>query len=293
MKNFKLGFIALLMATALISCNENGWLWDDPLADEDIFVAYQGKTNVYRGGNVDCSQIGDVLGLNGLSFPVSIKNDYTGGSFVNLWDESIPGLEVRVVGGNTVDWWTDGNIAIGNKCYKVGAVILKSATWSNVFYYGNNGADMDKGLKTYTGQALSNLTFCLVECKSEPEQVFAMKIYLSPGLGVWAITGEGGGLESLGYYPFTPGSNHSFYMWGDTYYLAGNIEIGNFDADPLMEVKVTLTKPGYYFTELELFVGTVGEFTNNYNLYPNTLIPSTSTSTQETFYDIVYGVVQN
>lgn len=243
-----------------MSCNDNGWLWQDP--ELDITIQEQGKSNLFKGGNVECEQIGSVLGIENLTFPYSFKNDFNGSNFKIPWSELIPGIEVRV-DGNKVDWWTNGNIQIGTDCYKVGAAILKSSTWSNIYYYGSGGAIMDKGLLTYTGQALSNLTFCLVRCENQPQLVIAAKAYITTvGQWDWAVSGGTGSSSNslfIGYNNYVSNTTNVYplnYMYNGG--QIGTIQASDYWENNIHYLEITLDtySADWSFIGTYLYVGT-------------------------------------
>lgn len=227
-----------------------------------------------RGGNRTCD---DVAAAFNTSFDYSgVKLDYNG-SFSGMFPD---GLEVTVTDGKFVEFEMTDCILIGDKYYKVGAVIVKGSNDSNVYYYPG-GTLGDSGLAAPVNASgspagLSNLSFCFVECVQEPK-IIALKSYMTRS---WAVTG--GGPDNnyfIGCLPFVDGAEYTLYLNGQLATPAGTLEIGNFDQDQLKEVRITSTISGSYFTDSYLYVGPAGTCTTDYSNYPYHKIPPASSST--------------
>lgn len=252
----------------MMSCNlltDEEW---DNLTDITNGIETFNKSKIYRGGNVECSQVN-------LEYPelslleTTGRNDYNPSTdgFLSSWPS---GLEVKVYDDKSVSFSIVGTLDLGlvdGKCYKVGAVIVKGSDASNIYSY-TGGTTHDINLippdNSSGGPAgLSNLTFCFVECKDQPQLILALKSFMTTR---WAVTG--GGPDNnyfIGYVPFTPNVNYILYQDGDLAKPVGKLIIGNFDTDNLMEVKITSDFPlDLKFTDPFLFVGTLVDWNTNY-----------------------------
>lgn len=265
MKKSKILFAVLFIVGTIVSCDMVPWddiasLGEDPTLINKI-------PKVYPGGNAECSTIN----LPGL-VQTTGRNNYVPSTdgFEKGWPS---GLLVKVYDDKSVSFQIDGAINLGDgKCYKVGAVIVKGGDASNVYNYTDNGGvTMDAGLVSPNNSSggpagLSNLTFCFVECKDQPQLILAFKSYMTTS---WAVTG--GGPDNnyfIGYVPFTPNVNYILYQDGDLAKPVGKLVIGNFDTDILMEVKITSDFPlDLKFTKRYLFVGTLEDWNTNYLPY--------------------------
>ena len=166
MRKIRFLFTGILIAAAITSCNDVNW---DEVEDLNFAPTTFNKSKEYRGGNVDCSQ----LGMPGL-VETTGRNNFNAGAFEFSWPE---GLEVKVDEGKYVSFYIpESTIKIGDLCYKIGAVIVKGGDASNVYYYPG-GATGDKKLAAPNNSSggpagLSNLTFCFIEVEcEEPEQI--------------------------------------------------------------------------------------------------------------------------
>lgn len=206
MKNMKILLISLLAAVAVFSCTFTEW---DDITSLDVAPKTLKKApRLYPGGNVACSQLGlvDLVQTTG-------RNDYTSsGTFVNSWPE---GLLVHVYSDGSVGFQIDGSLNLGDgKCYKVGAVIVKGGDASNVYDYTDiGGAIMDRGLVAPInngGQqaALSNLTFCFMECRESEPVVIAIKARYRAGTegDYYLAAGTSSSASSDGEFIFTGAS---------------------------------------------------------------------------------------
>jgi len=161
-----------------------------------------------KGGNRTCEDVGWAFKGDSSWFDLcGVKIDYNDDGF----DGEFPnGLNVIVTDGTFVSFRMDNCIMIGDKYYKVGAVIVKGSNAANVYFYPE-GTMGDSGLASPVNASgkpagLSNLSFCFVEC--EPSGlVIALKTYFSDGS--WAVSG-GLGIEG-----------HSLHMGYNLYYYNG------------------------------------------------------------------------
>lgn len=177
MRSLRLILTAIIIVGGITSCSMIEW---DDIVSADIGPTLIKKSPVFRGGNVDCTQL-DFLGYKVMT---TARNDYNPktDSFANGWPT---GLLVKVYDGKSVSFQIDGSINLGDgKCYKVGAVIVKGGDASNIYNYSDlGGVTMDRGLVAPNNASgrpagLSNLTFCLIEieCEEKPEFLIALKV---------------------------------------------------------------------------------------------------------------------
>lgn len=162
----------------------------------------------------------------------------------------------------------DDCILIGDKYYKVGAVIVKGSNAANVYYYPN-GTMKDSGLASPVNASgnpagLSNLTFCFIECK-QPDLVISFKGQV---VGSWVST-VGGILDRpVGYFDFTPGYiGNKIYYQADINQEVGNIIVSDSDTDGLLEVTIDNSdQPDLKFQyDQYLFIGTLEQLSHIYN----------------------------
>jgi len=227
-----------------------------------------------NGGNRTCKEVETAFDTK-FDF-CGDKLDYNG-SFSGQFPD---GLEVTVTGGKFVAFEMDDCIKIGDHYYKVGAVIVKGSNSANVYFYPD-GTLGDSGLAAPLNASgspagLSNLTFCFVKCTPTPK-IIALKSYMTKD---WAVSG--GGVTNgyfIGCLPFVVGANYPLYLNGELSTPAGTLQIGNFDADPLLEVKITSTIANSYFTESFLYVGPEGSCTTAFKSYPYYILPPANSST--------------
>jgi hypothetical protein len=128
-----------------------------------------------NGGNRTCAEVATAFNT---SFDLcGDKLDYGDYGFSGSFPD---GLNVTVTNGKYVAFDMADCIMIGDKYYKVGAVIVKGSDQANVYYYVG-GILSDSGLAAPVNASgspsgLSNLTFCFVECDTQmPEVVIAVK----------------------------------------------------------------------------------------------------------------------
>ena len=201
----------LFAIAAISSCNLIPWedLTENMNKDIDTFT----KSKIYKGGNVDCSQVADEYPQLNL-MQTTGRNDYdpSTDSFAFGWPA---GLAVKVMDDGSVSFQIDGAIDLGDGlCYKIGAVIVKGSTASNIYTYPG-GAIQDIGLvapdnASGTPAGLSNLTFCFIECEEEEEVLIAVKSWYwmseeSRINKVWSDYNYTMSTSPAGFYEFTTG----------------------------------------------------------------------------------------
>jgi hypothetical protein len=201
MKYYKILLTTIIVALSISACNMVDW---NDIVSLEVSPSLIKKTpKLYPGGNAECSTIN----IPGLAKTTG-RNNYVPSTdgFEKGWPA---GLLVKVENDKSVSFQIDGAIDLGDgKCYKVGAVIVKGGDGSNVYNYTDmGGATMDKGLVSPNNSsggpaALSNLTFCFVECKEEPLLV-AVKLFYWHFDGVYVTNYSWG--ASAGDYIFSNG----------------------------------------------------------------------------------------
>lgn len=281
MKKLTYLLAALVMVAALGSCQQedNDVLLKKGNADDYGISLPVSKGGIVpqiiegsnNGGNRTCAEVAawfhtafDVCGE---------RVNYNNGEFDKLFPD---GLKVIVTDGTFVAFEVAEFIQIGEKYYKVGAVIVKGSNQANVYWYPD-GSFGDSGLASPVNASgkpsgLSNLTFCLVEFVPEfKEAVLVMKTYLSPKDALyreWAGTrGEGSEVNSLrlGYlkYNFRGEKQYPLYFgkWGGE---VGKITVSDFKEmdEHFLEVKVEITSGGWSFYESFLYAGTADGYEN-------------------------------
>ncbi len=221
-----------------------------------------------NGGNRTCAEVGLAF-MNDASYFdfCGEKIDYSDGSFKGQFPE---GLNVST-DGKYVSFEAGQCIRIGDKFYRVGAVIVKGSNAANVYFYPD-GTLGDSGLSAPVNASgkpagLSNLSFCFVECKL----VIAFKSYLTQD---WACTSGGpGNISFVGYYDFIPDHEgykiyftaHTNPVSADLTKPVGNLKISDIDDDGLLEVTVdNADRTDLLFTDAYLFVGTLEQYNLSY-----------------------------
>ena len=132
-------------------------------------------TGANNGGNRTCTEVAAAWKLAPNPFYCWDKIDYNNGAFAGAFPS---GLDVTVTAGKYVSFEMDDCILIGDKYFKVGAVIVKGSNNANVYYYPD-GTTGDSGLASPLNNSgnpagLSNLTFCFVDCE-QPQWIIAFK----------------------------------------------------------------------------------------------------------------------
>ncbi len=290
MKKSKIFFVIIFVAAAVISCskdnrNDNGMdliknSKDQPIttkseslprSDGDLGNPQDGVIpfiipGANNGGNRTCAEVAAAFVSGPNPFLCGTKVDYSGSDFSSKFPSW---LHVSVTDGKYVSFRMEDCGMINGKYYRVGAVIVKGSSDANVYYYPD-GTFSDSGLASPINASgapagLSNLTFCFIECKKElPELVIAFKSYLNDG--VWACTSGGpGDIDFVAYYDFVPGSSNKIFWYMNQTIPVGDIMVGNFDDDDLLEVRVNnVDMPGKLFRDAYLFVGTLEDYEDAY-----------------------------
>jgi len=222
-----------------------------------------------NGGNRTCAEVGlAFMNDPGYFDFCGEKIDYSEGGFKGQFPE---GLNVST-DGRYVSFEAGQCIRIGDKFYRVGAVIVKGSNAANVYFYPD-GTLGDSGLSAPVNASgkpagLSNLSFCFVECSN---LVIAFKSYLTQD---WACTSGGpGNISFVGYYDFIP--DHEGYKIYFTAYTnpvsadltkpVGNLKISDIDDDGLLEVTIDNSdRTDLLFTDAYLFVGTLEDYNKSY-----------------------------
>jgi hypothetical protein len=274
MKNVTYLFAALVMVAALSSCQQDDSEIMLKKANSDEYgmsspISFMGVVpqvieGANNGGNRTCAEVAEWF---------ETEFDFCGDriNFTNgMFDKAFPeGMKVTVTDGTFVAFEVPDIILIGDKYYKVGAVIVKGSNEANVYWY-ERGSFGDSKLAAPVNASgkpsgLSNLTFCLIEFVPEfPEVVMVMKTYLSPvnaSYRNWAGTrGEGSDDNSLklGYikYYFKGKQEYPLYFgkWGEE---VGKITAFDFleTGEHFLEVKVEITSGEWSFYESYLYAG--------------------------------------
>lgn len=225
-----------------------------------------------KGGNVTCS---DVAQAYFTSFDYcGDKLDY--GDFDSDGDKEFNGsfpLNVTVEGAFVSFSTESGNcIQIGDKFYKVGAVIVKGSNAANVYFY-QDGTLSDSGLASPINASgmpagLSNLTFCFVECEQE-ELIIAVKVFYKEA-----------GSNSL-YWGVSTGTN---IFTGGTWCAEGALGVNSYPATSYISIEkartneviggatvansiVTITlNDGFILDKAYVFIGTQEELVDPENM---------------------------
>lgn len=280
----KITFLSMILAIALavVSCDKT----DDmslsaeekgaPVKESVKANSLEGVTpqvipGSNNGGNRTCAEVGTHFKNDPEYFDLCLeKVDF--GNF----ETGFPyGLDVTV-NGYYLSFEMEDCIMIGEKFYKVGAVIVKGGSSANVYFY-EGGVMSDSDLHAPVNASgkpagISNVTFCLLECDVPPRIVIAFKSYLDNS--DWACTTGGpGNIDFVAYYDFAPGyignkiylSAHTVTASADITKPVGNILVSDVDNDGLWEVTVDNSdRTDLKFTEAYLFVGTLEEYNASY-----------------------------
>ena len=292
MKKITYLFAALIMVAALGSCEKDtsGILLKESSSDiglslpvsngpDGIHGGIEGITpqiieGTNPGGNRTCAEVAEWFDTE---FDwCGERVNYSGGQF----DNSFPaGLNVTVTEGTYVAFEIPDYIMIGDKYYKVGAVIVKGSNEANIYYYPE-GSFGDSGLTAPLNASgmpagLSNLTFCLVEVEPNfPEVVIALKTYLANPVdgevvtyvrNGWAVSGGLGVSTEYGlhmgynYYNFK-GENEFDLVRATLGAIVG--PIGTITANDYweegihyLEVVLDLDDESFVFDDTYLYVG--------------------------------------
>ncbi len=280
-------FASLVLVAAMISCDKE--MVDDigvitkssivstPTSDLGIVpMIIDGKN---RGGNRTCEEVAVAWDIVPNPFYCGDKLDYGDFDldgdyeFSTMWPK---GLVVTVTDGKYVSFEMENCIMLGEKFYKVGAVIVKGSAKANVYYYGSEGTLGDKGLASPINASgspasLSNLTFCFIECKEKPKElIIVLKTYLQTNGGLlWAGTyGTGSEYNSLhiGYidYTYIVVNNHAIFLDANPDRLAGTLTAWDYVENGIRYLEINLSYPynGYSFLTSYLYVGTEEGYSN-------------------------------
>lgn len=273
--------IALALGAALTSCDKT----DDSLniiekgapvketvaVESDEGVTPQVIPGANNGGNRTCAEVGDFFKNDPEYFDLCGERvDF--GDFENGFPY---GLDVTV-NGYYLSFEIEDCIMIGDKFYKVGAVIVKGGSSANVYFY-EEGVMSDSDLHAPVNASgkpagISNVTFCFLECDEHPQMVIAFKSYLDNS--DWACTTGGpGNIGFVAYYDFDPGyTENKIYLSanttpasGDLTQPVGHIVVSDVDSDGLWEVTVDNSlRTDLMFTDAYLFVGTLADYSASY-----------------------------
>lgn len=240
------------------------------------------------GGNRTCAEVADWFET---SFDwCGDRINYSEGQFDNSFPD---GLNVTVTVGTYVAFEVPDYIMIGDKYYKVGAVIVKGSNEANVYFYPD-GSFGDSGLAAPVNASgmpsgLSNLAFCLVEVEPEfSEVVIALKTYLaSPVEGEvvsyvrngWAVSGGLGVSTEYGlhmgynYYDFN-GENEFDIVRATLDAIigpVGTIKATDYwqDGTHYLEVVLDLDDDSFMFDDTWLYVGSLEGYQGRwFKLFP-------------------------
>jgi hypothetical protein len=308
MKKITYLFAALIMVAALGSCEKDnsGILLKESSSDTGLSLpvsngpdgipgGIEGITpeiieGSSQGGNRTCAEVAEWFDTE---FDwCGDKVNYSDGQF----DNSFPaGLNVTVTVGTYVAFEVPDYIMIGDKYYKVGAVIVKGSNEANVYFYPD-GSFGDSGLAAPLNASgmpagLSNLSFCLVEVEPNfPEVVIALKTYLANPVdgevvtyvrNGWAVSGglgvstERGLHMGYNYYDFN-GENEFDLVRATLDAIIG--PIGTIKATDYweegihyLEVVLDLDDVNFVFDDTYLYVGSLEGYEGRwYKLFPFT-----------------------
>jgi hypothetical protein len=223
---------------------------------------------VNPGGNRTCAEVATAWKLNPNPFLCGEKIDYSYGGFA---DEFPSGLSV-ITDGQYVSFKLENCILIGDKYYKVGAVIVKGSNAANVYYYPD-GTTGDSGLagplnRSGNPAGLSNLTFCFVECEEElPELVIVLKTYMMTPTETWAGTvGVGSEIDilRLGYLDYEYNGENSFKIFKGAYSTMpiGTLKASDYYENNIhyLEIVITGDVESYLFERSYLYVGSAAGY---------------------------------
>jgi len=287
MKKLSFLFASLVMIAALISCNkemtdDSGMLKkksgttttmnvpSDPISDNGIVPYIIPGSN--RGGNRTCAEV--ATAFNTTFALCGDKLDYGDYDYDGDYEFNgafFQGLDVTV-DGNFISFEMSNCLHVGDKMYKVGAVIVKGSSAANVYFYPE-GSMGDSGLAAPGGNRMvSNLTFCFVECEEEnPEWVLALKTYLivpemSYAYAISAGTGSEANAIYIGYNNYVFGTTNVYplvFMWDHT--QVGTITAKDYWENDIhyLEVVVDTYNDEWMFKETLMYVGTL----EGYNAY--------------------------
>jgi len=281
MKKLNLLALILVLGIAFVACDktdnsEFDVLVKSSLSEDPSGPATPGGVAPYvipganPGGNRTCAEVGTFFKNDPAYF------DYCGDRVdYEKFEGGFPAGLIVTSDGKKLSFKADYCIKIGDKLYKVGAVIVKGGPAANVYFY-EGGTLSDSNLNAPVNSSgkpagISNVTFCFIECDNPPELVIAFKSYLNNS--DWTCTTGGpGNIGFVAYYNFQPGNVGKTYLsanttpaTGDLTKPVGNIVVSDVDNDGLWEVTVdNADMPGVLFTDAYLFVGTLEQYTGLY-----------------------------
>lgn len=164
MKNTKFNLLltGIILSVALVSCS----YMEDASSGPEVTPISAKALNIGAnpGGNVTCSEVATYYGTS-FSFS-SDRVNWDGSNFDNGWPVGL------IVSVQTVDGTDYIDFSYSSTTHCVGAVIVKGSSDANIYYYPT-GIKSDQALTAPINASgdpagLSNLTFCFVECESEP-----------------------------------------------------------------------------------------------------------------------------
>lgn len=261
--------LEVMMKSAIVIDNAS-----DPVSFKGIVPQIIKGAN--RGGNVTCNEVASVYGTTfDLCWDKLDYGDFDANGTFEFNGAFPEGLTVTT-DGRFVSFLMTECVSIGDKYYKIGAVIVKGSNNANIYYYPD-GMMSDSGLaapynSSGSPAGLSNLTFCLVECEEElPELVIVLKTYIQHPVGqFWAGTiGTGSEINSLhlGYVTYHYNGLNSFTLYGSatSSWPVGTLTASDYVEDGVryLEIVVTCDEDGLLFLDSHLFVGTAAGY-NNY-----------------------------
>lgn len=190
MKRLNLLALILVLGIAFVSCDKSDDSEFDVLTKSKQQAVSQGSQTAQTGvvpvvipgenpgGNRTCAEVGAYFRNDPAYF------DYCGDR-VDYEDfaNGFPGGLSVTSDGKTLSFKADDCLIIGDKFYKVGAVIVKGGPAANVYFYPD-GVLEDKNLTAPVNASgkpagISNVTFCFILCDPQPKLVIAFKSYLS------------------------------------------------------------------------------------------------------------------
>lgn len=281
MKKLNLLALILIVGIAFVSCDKSDESEFDVTTKASLSQASSGAVTqggvapyiipgANNGGNRTCAEVGTFFKNDPAFF------DYCGdridyGKFAGAFPAGL----VVTSDGKKLSFKADYCFKIGDKYYKVGAVIVKGGNASNVYFYeGGTLSDVDLVAPVNASgkpAGISNVTFCYIECDDKPDLVIAFKSYLNNSS--WTCTTGGpGNIGFVAYYDFKPGFVGKIYLsagttpaTGDLTKPMGNITVSDVDNDGLWEVTVDNTdRLDLLFTDAYLFVGTLKAYNSSY-----------------------------
>lgn len=219
-----------------------------------------------RGGNRTCEDVKAALDVT-IDF-CGEKIDYNEdrGSFEGEFPE---GLSVTV-DDIYVSFEMRDCIFIGEKYYKVSAVIVKGSNAANVYVYPDGILSDSELFAPGEKPMVSNLTFCFMECDTppeDPELVIGMKAFMNHPEGVNAYIRSGGEnmrapCPGIGYNEFIFGEVNIYAVLDEDGATVGTITaIDGVDdvTGPFIAVTVDTDDADWIFAgKCYLYIGSIG-----------------------------------